>query len=171
MYSTPEERNPQYYPFPTPQRSPPTHQQIALGLHLTSTRRHSAPASRVHSRSGSMIVNDSSLVPPVPPLPPSTPPIHPLKHPHPPRPPHLIPSPSPSPTSTPPSTLSLFHSPNSASTSTITSTTPSSRPSPRARMMGIKLRMPRLRGGSEEEGQQRMKAVRFSSVDGAFDER
>src|ERR1700683_3187694 len=90
MYSTPEERQPA-----PPSRSryadglatrpsqPPTHQQIAMGLHLSRTPhlrpvgnlqyRHSAPSSQIlrstnnrhHSRSSSMN-RDDHAIPPVP---------------------------------------------------------------------------------------------------------
>jgi len=175
MYSTPEERNPtspsrsRYADSFDPRPSqPPTHQQIAMGLHLSRTphlrpvgtlqHRHSAPSSpthtHLHTRNVSMNRDDRDILP-VPPLPP--PPSRPsLKH----------PSPSTStPTTTPPASLSL--SAASQSTSTVTSTNSSTRPS--QPLKSLRLRIPKFPRpatspvGNDNGVETPKKAVRFST--------
>jgi hypothetical protein len=175
MYSTPEERDPtpssrhRYADsFAARTSHPPTHQQIAMGLHLSRTphlrpvgnlqHRHSAPPSQTrsnpHARKPSMNRDDHAN-PPVPQIlpPPSRSSLK-----------HSSPSRS-TPTTTPPTSLGL--SAASQSTSTVTSINSSTRsPQP---VMSLKLRLPKFtRSVTSPVGDHRgietpRKAVRFST--------
>jgi len=174
MYSTPEERDPtppsrsRYADsFATRTSHPPTHQQIAMGLHLSRTphlrpvgnlqHRHSAPPSQtrthLHTRNTSMN-RDDHAIPPVPLMPPPPSRSSPKNS-----------SPSRStPTTTPPTSLGL--SAASQSTSTVTSVNSSTRsPQP---VMSLKLRLPKFTRsvtspvGNNKEVDSPRKAVRFS---------
>jgi len=177
MYSTPEERN--AYPISYPGSSsmcpshPPTHQQIAMGLHLSRTphlrpvgtphHRHSAPASHNHLRCTSPHTRNTSLsrddfsrhaVSLIPPLP------------APPSRSSLKKSSMDASTSTITSPVSLGLLAASTSSSTVTSTAPSTPQSSRS-VMSLKLRMPKFTRATKPSGDQEAeaprKAVRFST--------
>lgn len=182
MYSTPEERNaypPSHFPYPGTSilcsSRPPTHQQIAMGLHLSRTphfrptggphHRHSAPASHSHLSYASPRPRNVSLgrddylrhdVYPAPTLPPP-PSRSSLKK------PSLDASAS---TITSPVSFSL--SAASRSSSTVTSTAPSTPQSFRS-VMSFKLRMPKFTrvtkppSSHDQEAEVPRKAVRFSA--------